>query len=218
MNSFQFNSTNTFCISLVGNNERREKMEIRLKKINLETTFWEASTKDTLTDTFAAYLRDGQKGCSQSHWNIWKYIIEKDMEYALILEDDACFDKQFFEKLNKFKTEISDEDYDAIFLNASEPEVIKNTWVLTKEQFLTGGYILSLKGAKRLLHTFSDCLHSADWMTSRLQLNEHSYTYFPWLIIQEGNESTIGSSIQEDHEKVLRILRENNYSLDNYIL
>jgi hypothetical protein len=36
-------------------------------------------------------------------------------------------------------------------LNASEPEKICNKWIKAKEQFLTGGYILSLQGAKNSL-------------------------------------------------------------------
>ncbi len=41
-------------------------------------------------------------------------------------------------------------------------------------------------------------------MTSRIQINKHSYIYFPWLIIQDDNTSIIRSNINEDHVKVLR--------------
>jgi hypothetical protein len=54
-------------------------------------------------------------------------------------------------------------------------------------------------------------------MTSRIQLHGHSYCYFPWLIIQEGVDSNIGSNVEADHAKVLRCLGEIGYSLDNYI-
>lgn len=218
MDNFVFNSNNTFCISLLSNKIRRLKMEERFKKLDLDVTFWGSSTKDTLKDNFAHYLNDGQKGCAQSHWNIWKYIIENNIEYALILEDDACFDKNWVEKINQFKIDINDVEWDSILLNSSESEDIINKWVLTQEQYLTGGYILSLKGAKTLINNFSNCLFTSDWMTSRLQLNRHSYSYFPWLIIQEGNETTINSNIEADHEKVIKLLNTIDYSLDNYII
>jgi len=54
-------------------------------------------------------------------------------------------------------------------------------------------------------------------MTSRLQLLGHSYVYYPWLIIQEGNYSTIGSGIYADHEKVMRCLNSINYYIKNYL-
>ena len=55
-------------------------------------------------------------------------------------------------------------------------------------------------------------------MTTRLQLNNHSYSFFPWLVIQEGNYSLIQEKVpDEDYAKVVRCLKEINYSLDNYI-
>ena len=55
-----------------------------------------------------------------------------------------------------------------------------------------------------------------DWMSSKLELNGHSYSYFPWLIIQEGIETTVGSNVDADHQKVLRCLSEINYDINNY--
>jgi hypothetical protein len=53
-------------------------------------------------------------------------------------------------------------------------------------------------------------------MTTRLQLYGHSYCYFPWVIIQEGKDTNIGSNLEADHEKVLRCLGEIDYGLENY--
>lgn len=193
-------------------------MKSRFDKLHMEVTIWPACTKENLTNEFVYYLNDNARGCAQSHYNIWTHMIHNNIEYALILEDDACFDKQFFEKLEAFAIDIHDQEWDAIFLNASEKIDITNKWVLDKEQYLTGGYILSKRGGYKLLSMFSGCLYSADWMTTRLQLYNHSYCYFPWLIIQEGEESSIGSNVYEDHKKVIRLLSEINYSLDNYII
>ena len=214
---FNFNSNNTFCISLLSHKSRTEKMQYRFKELNLEVSIWNASTKDSLNNNFIDYLNDGQKGCAQSHFNLWNHIINNNIDYALILEDDACFDKQFYTKMNSFGKDIKDTEWDAIFLNASEEINIINTWTLVNNQYLTGGYILSKRGAHKLLNMFSSCLYGADWMTSRLQTYGHSYSYFPWLIIQEGTDTTIGGNINEDHAKVIRLLNKINYSLDNYI-
>ena len=216
METFIFNENNTFCISLMTNKERCEKMKGRFQKLNLDVTLWPASTPNDLIDIFKDYLSPHQKACTQSHWNIWKYIINNNIDYALILEDDACFDKLFYEKINQFWKDVDDNEWDCIFLNASEEIHPTYKWVLAREQYLCGGYILSKRGANKLINIYTSCLHMSDWMTSRLQLFNHCYSYFPWLIIQEGKETTIGSGVHEDHKKVIRLLGEINYSLENY--
>lgn len=220
MKPFVFNEKNAFCISLESNPTRWDRMQSRFSQFDLKVTKWIASTRDTIIDNFPDYLNDGQKGCSQSHINIWRHIVENDLEYALILEDDACFDKKWIEKLSLFTETNQDMDWHMILLNASEPIEITDQWVCTinKEQYLTGGYIISNKGAKIILNDFKNCFFSADWMTSRDQLYGHSYCYYPWLIIQEGKDSNIGENLEADHAKVLRCLGEINYSIENYII
>jgi GR25 family glycosyltransferase involved in LPS biosynthesis len=219
MDCFKFNKNNTFCVSMLSNEERWRKMERRLKNTELDAARWMAATPNNglITDNFWDWLRPSQKACSQSHLYIWKHLINsRDLEYAFILEDDACFDINWKQKLQQFFTDINDPEWDIILLNASEPIEQKNKWVKVTEQLLTGGYILSKKGAKTMINQFENSYAASDWMTSRLQLHGHGYSYFPWLIIQEGNETTIGSNIDADHEKVIRCLNEIDYSLDNY--
>ena len=223
MPKFEFNKTNTFCISLYSKPERWEKMERRLKRAHLEGTRWPAAVGGTpdIKDVFQTYLNNGQKGCAQSHINIWRHIQSTpEIEYALVLEDDACFDKEWKKKLEQFHEDIENQEkrtnWELILLNASEPIHIKDRWVQVEEQFLTGGYIISQRGAKHILEMFHDNYASSDWMTSRLQMRWNSYSYFPWLVIQEGDESTIGSGVEADHAKVIRCLNEINYSLENY--
>jgi GR25 family glycosyltransferase involved in LPS biosynthesis len=222
MYPFVFNKENSFCISLFSHNNRWEKMQSRFSKLGLSVTRWKAAEANTsdIKDNFYHYLNPGQRACSQSHINLWRFIASEEYKkpYALILEDDACFDKDWKNKLDKFNKEIVDEDLDAIFLNVSEPINEQNKWTIAHEQYLTGGYIITKKGCENILTMFHDNYASSDWMTSRLQTLNHSYSYFPWLIIQEGAETTIGSNVTPDHEKVVRCLSEINYSLDNYIV
>jgi len=192
-------------------------MQSRFKTENLEVTRWIASTPDTLSGTFHHYLSPGERACAQSHIRIWKYMIENRLEYAFILEDDACFDKNWRTKLDEFT--INDPYWDLLLLNASEPVDPAYLWMDVQEQYLTAGYILSIRGAARLLHWFQDNIASSDWMTSRLQQNHHSYCYFPWLIIQEGFDSTLkkdGETHDADHAKVVRCLGEIGYDMSNY--
>jgi len=191
-------------------------MQDRFAKEGLDVHRWTASTPETLTYPFANSLNPFQKACSQSHVLLWKYIIDNQLPYMFILEDDACFDKEWRQKLDQFCQQNTDSEWDAVFLNASEPIQPNHTWTQVREQYLTGGYILSLKGAEELYKNYKDMVWGPDWMTSRLQQRGHSYSYFPWLIIQEGNESTIGSGVDADHAKVVRCLQEIQYPLSNY--
>ena len=216
---WKFNSSNTFCISLINKEYRWNKMVEKFDKIKLNVTRWNASTPDNIIDNFDNSLNKFQKACAQSHVNIWKYIVHNNLEYAFIIEDDACFDKDYFSKLEELYTKnlLLNNNWGAIFLNSSEPLSDIFTWSKANEQYLAGGYILSQKGANTLLRIFNECYYSSDWMTSRLQYYESCFTYFPWLIIQEGKESTIGSNYQADHDKVIRCLDSVKYSLSNYI-
>ena len=175
-NNFSFDHNNSYCISLLSNKERSENMKRRFEILNLNVTMWPASTPDDLIESFSERLTPMQKACAQSHWNIWKHMINNNIEYVLILEDDACFDKLFFDKLKQFWKDVNDNEWDCIFLNASEEVNPVYKWALAHEQYLAGGYILSIRGAQKLFQMYSNHLHSADWMTSRLQFFNHCYT------------------------------------------
>ncbi len=201
---FILDSSNTFCISL---DVRWPRMSARLDGLGIECQRWNASTPDTIVDRFAEYLNGGQRACGQSHVNVWRTIIGRGLEYALILEDDAMFVNDWREKLDQLSG-VDDPEWDAVFLNASEPITPEDTWTVVREQYLTGAYIISRRGAQCLLDWYANEFASSDWMTSRLQTRGHSYSYFPWLVIQEGLDSTIGSGVEADHAKVVRCLGE----------
>lgn len=211
--SFEFNKRNTFCISLESRPDRWARMENRFRFFGIECERWIATIPDKVTDKFYDYLNDGQRACGQSHINIWRHMVTNDLPYAFILEDDAMFDMNWRSKL---PTRDIDEKWDLFMLNASEPVLQYNHWSLAFEQYLCGAYIISLDGAKHLLDSFAGYYGSSDWMTTRLQCRGHSYVYFPWLVIQEGADTTIGSGYEADHAKVLRCLSEANYDLSNY--
>jgi hypothetical protein len=225
---FKFDKTNTFCISLESKPERWAKMQRRFQQFNMEVTkinAASASNPEDIKDQFETYLNNGQKGCAQSHINIWRHVqANPDIPYALVLEDDACFDKEWKEKLEQFTIDLSYEPkrletWELILLNASEPIYHReHLWSQVEDQFLTGGYIISQRGIAAILQMFHPIYSSSDWMTSRLQTRWNSYSYFPWLIIQEGDESTIGSGVEADHNKVLDCLKKIEYSLENYVL
>ena len=213
----KFTKNNTFCISLQTATMRQQRMQQRFRNFGMDVTGWLAATPDTLVDTFHGAMRPSEKACAQSHIDIWRFMILENLEYALILEDDACFDKDWQVKLDQFSEQILDTEWNVIMLNASESMTPLHTWLPATEQYLTAGYILSNKGAKQLLAQFQGHFCGSDWMITRLQQHGHSYCYFPWLIIQEGLESSIREDCGPDREKVMRLLKEIDYDLNNYL-
>jgi glycosyl transferase family 25 len=216
MNEIKLDKTNTFCISLNIMTQRKEKMKKRFEYFDMDVTFVDASTPENLTDRFDSKISLITQACAQSHINLWKYILNNNIDYALILEDDACFDKEWKKKLDSFILQKNDTDLLCLMLNASEPMQQVYNWEECKEQYLAAGYIITKKGCHHILNMFKNCFFTSDWMLSRMQNLGHCYCYYPWLIIQEGNESTIGSNVEADHAKVVRCLSTINYSLDNY--
>lgn len=214
---FHFTKNNTFYITLEHALQRQERMRQRFQYFGMEVTKWTASTPSTLTDSFYVAMSPYEKACAQSHINIWKHMVANEMEYAFIMEDDACFDREWKEKLDQCVKDVKDDEWDILMLNASESMPVMNIWFVSKEQYLTGGYVLSKRGAQKLLDMFREAYGSSDWMLTRLQIRGHSYCYFPWLIIQEGIESSIRADCSPDRNKVLRLLGEINYDIENYI-
>ena len=211
---FHFTKNNTFYITLEHALQRQERMKQRFQYFQMEVTQWTASTPSTLTDSFYVAMSPYEKACAQSHINIWRHMISSEMEYAFIMEDDACFDRNWKEKLDEC---VKDDEWDILMLNASESMPVMNTWSVSKEQYLTGGYVISKRGAQKLLDMFREAYCSSDWMLTRLQIRGHSYCYFPWLIIQEGIESSIRADFSPDRNKVLRLLKEIDYDIENYL-
>lgn len=214
--NFFFDKKNSFCISLQSNKARCDNMHRRFSLMSMQVTTFQACTELDKTLDFASYLNIGQKLCSQSHIKLWKHILNSNVPYALVLEDDAVFDHSWEDRLQEFDV-CKIQEFDAIFLNASEPEADIFKWVKANEQYLTAGYIISRQGIFALLELFKCEYHASDFMMVQLQKRSKSYTYFPWLILQDGVDSTIGSGVQEDHAKVIKCLSEINYSLENYI-
>ena len=104
-------------------------------------------------------LSVGYIGCTLSHYYVWMYIFNNNIERALVLEDDTIFYKEFDKTLIKLLN--MNEEYDMLYLNriplntlhnlGEEQEINKNI-VLAKYSYNMSSYILTLNGAKTLLN------------------------------------------------------------------
>jgi glycosyl transferase family 25 len=133
-------------------------------------------------------LNPGQKGCFLSHLNLYEKIKKEKILNTLILEDDATIDNFYYLKnLEKFII----DDYDIIFLGhcaENEGELVKELFQIRKSVTprCTHAYLISEKGANKLLEYF----YSQKWDLPIdeliYQCNLNKYSLFPILVKQEG--------------------------------
>ena len=145
-------------------------------------------------------------GCFSSHRSIWKRIIAKQIQTALILEDDAVFD---VEKVNHFIENFDQvPDYDFLSLGwiycknpkpqniaRDKQEVFPNLWQ-GDGMWLTHSYCLSLQGSEFFERKTRIQYGGLDWQLSGLQTEmEKSFGFNPGIVNQlprsANNRSTI---------------------------
>jgi len=201
------NEKNTFCISL---DSRWPAMQERLKRLGIPCTRFHAHLPSGLQENFADHMTPAQCACAQSHICLYREALQSGLDYVMVLEDDVLFHRDWRTMLDEREY---DRGFDLLLLNASEKVEPEDTWVATNHQWLTGGYIISCKGILWILARFYYQKWEADCMTWHLQDLGHSYTRFPWLIVQEGKDSTVGSDFEANRSKVLELLGKERLAL-----
>jgi dCMP deaminase len=208
-----------FCINLTEATKRWENIEKQAKFYGLNIQRWEGTRPSEIPPNFSHALSPNVKAATYSHVRIWNHCLEQGWDSVFILEDDAKFRHDWISIVNeKLKTlEQEDAEWDALWLNASEEIEQKETWKQVTEQYLAGAYIIHRRAIEWLLNTYeSSTFFCIDWMTTRLQLRGHVYSYFPWLAIQDGSPSFCQQDNSADYNKVLRLLKDANYDLEKY--
>jgi len=154
---------------------------------------------------FGITLTNGGIGCALSHLSIWlKIKNDKSINSALILEDDMTFADDFINKLKFYENKINN-DYDLFFLGyhpsskKSLTHQINNFFVKSKRVYGLFGYIVTKKGAEKLVNLFpityqidSEISNSMNYLNIILIQPEYA------LIFSEPSEvaTTFGSDIQ----------------------
>lgn len=134
------------------------------RQLNLKTLSRDLITEQGINDALNdkqkvyTYLTPGAIGCALSHKKAYEYIINNDLNSALIVEDDITIDKDFNKKLSIIYTKIP-KDFDILFIgyhNTSDKYLQRIHSFYSKPKKLYGlfGYIVTNKGAKKLLDIF----------------------------------------------------------------
>ena len=84
---------------------------------------FELTTKKMLTKGYITplnFFTKGTVGCYLSHRKVWTKIAEGEAPYALVIEDDVVFAKQFLTKLEEVLV-ATPMDWDMLYLGMTRP-------------------------------------------------------------------------------------------------
>lgn len=163
----------TFVLNLEHNTERKKYMQDILKGIPIDYEFFPAVYGKSITNIDQFYdsklaekrakrqLNVGEIGTAISHKNIYKKMIDENIEQALILEDDVTFLDGFIDVYKKIeKINVGNK---IILLGTIVKKKIKKIWKkkLTAEHSMylvlnnyagAYGYIIGLDAAKKIYY------------------------------------------------------------------
>lgn len=163
----------TVIINLSKNKQRKQSMEEKIQKtcltnyIYMDAVYGKTELHkydfEIIPNYIDPYLHIpiyvGIIGCTLSHYFVWKYIVENNIEKLLILEDDCMF-LENFDNMLKYILNL-EVDYDMFYLNryklnhlygfGDEINVNDNV-VIPKYSYNASSYILTYNGAKKLLN------------------------------------------------------------------
>jgi glycosyl transferase family 25 len=177
----------------------------------LDWEFFPAHTRPTEPlqyDNRAAVRRCGRPlspaeiGCYASHFKLWQWVSDSDLDQVIILEDDVIVDWNLIQMLAT--TRFSDYGIEMLRLHTYGPfrwDIVKykffsaNSHVIRLIGMVPGaaGYILSKAAARTLVSNYSIITAPVDWVLPRYW--EHripNYCVFPFPVMERHGASTIG--------------------------
>lgn len=188
-----------FIISLK-NSPRREFISKRLSDLGLDFQFVDAvygkelSKEQLDTIDFEFYpqkyaarkpLTLGEIGCAMSHINLYQYLVDNNIENAIILEDDAIVSLYFKEIVLDALKKLP-KRAEILFFDHGKAKIFPITRNLVERYRLaryltpsknskrtiirTTAYLITLAGAKKLLNFAYPVRMPSDFLTGSLQL------------------------------------------------
>ena len=156
-----------FIINLEKDIERKEDIVSQCIAFNLDYTVIPAVDGRKLSEEELSKLIDPEKskgmtrgeiGCSLSHYNIYKKIVDGNIEYALILEDDAQLEHNLAKALELLEKNLFDTPT-IILLGPINKHTTRNNQPLSDdfrlvnvmEAALSHGYFINKSAAKKLI-------------------------------------------------------------------
>lgn len=186
-----------FVISLLRSHDRRAAIKRQMAHAGLHFTFFDAvdgkllddedlsKVDHMLAEAFCGHsLSRGEIGCALSHVNLYHMMVDNNIERAIVLEDDIYLHMSFIELVD---AACKKSTADIIYLRHGKAKSwpckksLPEGYRLAKYRvpsrsskrgiMSTAGYILTLRGAKKLLRHAYPIRMPSDYLTGLLQLN-----------------------------------------------
>lgn len=230
-----------FIINLEQDIEKREKITALCESFGLDyeiipAVYGKALSEDEISELVAPieeqlkYLRKplnrGEIGCSLSHKKCYEEIVKRDLKEAIILEDDAIFNKELIDFINSIDKNLP-SDLDLLLLGhywqqyrddgytINTPYSLRykkeiSKWTIRKiigRGNGTHGYYINKKGALKLLEKMKKIYIAADHYTSNTNY-VNVYAIYPTVVNVDINfQSTINENGIKKRSKFGKIIK-----------
>jgi len=166
-------------------------------------------------------LNVGEIGCALSHMKIIKEVLNDELEYALIMEDDCNFDYVKYKKMKLTDIMKINNDWDIIQLAMINDKntftKISNTnQILEKSNFVVAGamgYLINKKGIQKILADFNKNKHIE---VSEVLLFKNSNTYLAKPYFSYYSYKEVSSTIRENTKSAFTTQRLSKIWWDEY--
>lgn len=142
-------------------------------------------------------------GCSLSHWNLYDIISKSDLQYALILEDDAWLSDDLAIKIDLITNQLPSDQPWAVLLTPGFWYEKKNRIATTSAilslyridgGYMTSGYLINRAGARLLAKELTPVRYMADAWADFVKMGLKLYGVVPHIISFSGERGEIGLS------------------------
>ena len=183
-----------YCINMERNPERREMAQAEFEREGLDVTFFRA-TDGKAEAPEKLFITKSEWGCADSHIRVWRDMVEKGHEMALVFEDDITLVPNFNSKLQEVMSELPDE-WDFVNLGTTDGLYINfrrfSDHLMIGQALNAHAYLISRQCAKK----WSD--FDPKYLKSQFDvfiMNYPSYNLHVEkpLALQNGDVSTIGA-------------------------
>lgn len=225
-----------FVINLKKDKNKRENVSKLLNKFNIKFEIIDAVYGNDLTEEYknSKYTKEetiknigremsnGELGCALSHYQIYEYIVNKNIEKSIILEDDILINQEFKNFLSKIDSIPKEIELLLLGYHSNqhtEQKTHSSYWgrisidglkfvKLIEIAYGTYGYYITKEGAKKLYNeiNLNKISRPIDHYTGELNICKTYAT--SERLVYFGKESINNSSIKSDRSKKIYLSRK----------
>jgi glycosyl transferase family 25 len=206
---------NIWIINLDKSKDRMDKIKKNFEehkiKFNRFSAIYGKNVSDEYMDKNVSFIcknflcNYGLIGCAASHKTLWKQLINSKENFYIIFEDDIKLTEKSFEIIKKIIPYLNSEDIDYLNLNCITYGcgIQKTIFSIDEYKFgkprmplQTGSYIITKKGANKLLNYISNTSYHVDFEILFVNFfsNFNYYASDISIVNLTNDETTIGTS------------------------